>query len=139
MLSTPAIAAGTRQAMHSARLLVSGAVPAVVLALLLVGSPAGAQTEIDIRTILPRPEQPGPAIRPEEDDAVRRDRLDDLPRPRPGIFFLGPTGQTRDGRYGLSLWTAPPPAAPGAPAALRDTPGHVGFGFSYTWGGPQAP
>jgi hypothetical protein len=123
--------------MPSARSLVRGAVPAAVLAVLLAAAPGAAQPDVDIRTTPPTPGQPRPDARPP--DGVRPEAGDERSRARTGPFFIGPTVETETGRGGMSLWTAPNPPVGSAQTGWREVPGYVGFGFSYTWGGPQAP
>jgi hypothetical protein len=126
-------------AMPSARSLVTGAVPTVLLAVLLVAAPGAAQPGIDIKTTPAPPSRPGPDSRPQQDEPVRPATPDGKPRPGTGPFFIGPTVETETGRYGMSLWTAPNPPVGGAQTGWREVPGYAVFGFSYTWGGPQAP
>lgn len=126
---------GSRPSLLRRRALGRGARLAIALAVLLAGVPASAQPAIDIRTT-PPPETPKPPP-PQPERAVEPGTVD--PGTGTGPYFLGPTGETKTGRYGASVWTAPSPSVGGAQAGGRHFPGHLGFGFSYTWGESQSP
>ena len=46
---------------------------------------------------------------------------------------------TSTGRMGLSGWTSPTPRVGASGTGIRENNGSLGFGFTWTWGGPPPP
>ena len=63
-------------------------------------------------------------------------------QPSPNVahdpMFIGPTGKTETGQYGLSAWIAPnTPVGNELAGGWRRQSGAPAIGFTFTWGGPS--
>jgi len=97
----------------------------------LKSAPAAGQQGVGAR-IRPSAKEPGP-MRPSDSDYYQLS---------PGVahdpMFIGPTGKTETGEFGVSAWIAPTtPVGNELAGGWRRQSGVPAIGFTFTWGGPS--
>lgn len=115
---------------------------ALAASVVLGGSPALAQ-RVDVETRKPVGEPGFEIVAPRLQQDVTRPSDHDFypegPRVQHDPAFIAPfSGETEDGRVGLSGWTAPQTPVGPSVNGHRDVSGWLAVGFSMTWGGPPA-
>ena len=97
----------------------------------LKSAPAAGQQGVGAK-IPPSAKVPGPT-RPSDSDYYQ---------PSPNVahdpMFIGPTGKTETGEFGVSAWIAPTtPVGNELAGGWRRQSGVPAIGFTFTWGGPS--
>jgi hypothetical protein len=123
---------------HGVAMRTSLAVAVAILVTIGVGAVAAQELNIEAPPPTRESRPPEPSSEPRPGD--ERDDSRGIPNVPYDPFFVPPlTTDVPTGPMGIAVWTAPNANVAGEAAGARENSGWLGFGFTWTWGGPPVP